>query len=169
MLIPDADNADGKHAYARVAAQLRAALLSNAMPVGARLPNEMQLAEIFEVSRATVREALRSLAADNLITTRKGVTGGSFVSEPSVHQLSQRLQVGLKLLTSATNLSVDQFMELRTSLEVPAARAAAERRTEEELEPLASTAPSKVSSLADEKHYNLNRDFHFVIIGRHSP
>jgi DNA-binding FadR family transcriptional regulator len=161
---------DGRFAYQRVAIQLRSAILSQAMAVGAKLPNEIQLAEIFSVSRATVREALRNLAADNLIVTRKGATGGSFVAEPSIEQLGERLQVGLALLTSATNLSLEQFMELREYLEIPAAREAAVRRTPQELDVLTLTTPSNSKTLADAKHYSLNRDFHFVLIEMcHNP
>ena len=44
---------------------------------GARLPNEVVLAQQFGVSRATVREALRLLTAQSLIRTAKGAGGGS--------------------------------------------------------------------------------------------
>jgi GntR family transcriptional repressor for pyruvate dehydrogenase complex len=161
---------DATFAYQRVTAQLRSAILSQAMPVGAKLPNEIDLAEIFGVSRATVREALRNLAADNLIVTRKGATGGSFVAEPSIEQLGERLQVGLALLTSTTNLSLEQFMELRQYLEIPAARDAAVRRAPEEIGPLILRAPSNSMALPEAQHYSLNRDFHFLIIEMcHNP
>jgi DNA-binding FadR family transcriptional regulator len=160
---PGSGSASGSHAYERVASQLRSAILSQALVAGTKLPNEMQLSEIFQVSRATVREALRNLAADNLIVTRKGATGGSFVAEPSIKQLEERLQVGLSLLASARDLSVEHFMELRESLEVPASRHAAARRTPEELATLDSITPSPGISMDGARHYSLNRDFHFVL------
>ncbi len=55
---------------------------------GERLPNETLLAREFGVSRATVREALRLLAAQNLIRTAKGAGGGSYVTLPTVDHLS---------------------------------------------------------------------------------
>jgi DNA-binding FadR family transcriptional regulator len=161
---------DATFAYQRVTAQLRSAILSQAMPVGAKLPNEIDLAEIFGVSRTTVREALRNLAADNLIVTRKGATGGSFVAEPSIEQLGERLQVGLALLTTATNLSLEQFMQLRQYLEIPAARDAAVRRAQKEIDALTSMAPTNSKALPDAEHYSLNRDFHFVVVEMcHNP
>ena len=55
---------------------------------GERLPNEAVLAREFGVSRGTVREALRVLAAQNLIRTAKGAGGGSFVTLPTVDHIS---------------------------------------------------------------------------------
>jgi GntR family transcriptional repressor for pyruvate dehydrogenase complex len=159
---PGSDTDNG-HAYERIAGQLRSAILSRATPPGARLPKENELAAIFGVSRATVREALRSLAAEDLITTRKGATGGSFVAEPSIEQLSDRLRAGLSMLTPTSAISLEQFMELRRFLEISASRVAATRRTSEEVAILSSAVPSRLDSLSEEEHYHHNRDFHFVL------
>lgn len=48
---------------------------------GDRLPSETDLADHFDCSRATVREALKRLAARNLIRTARGASGGAFVSD----------------------------------------------------------------------------------------
>lgn len=50
-------------AYAQVASQLRDLIVTGQIRTGDHLPNEAELATIFGVSRSTVREALRSLAA----------------------------------------------------------------------------------------------------------
>jgi len=153
-----------RHGYEQVAEQLRSAILSQDFRPGSRLPNENELSEMFQVSRTTVREALRALAAEKLITTRKGTTGGSFVTEPSIGQLTERLQVGLRLLASTTRISLDNFMELRQLLEVPSAGLAAARRTGDDLALLEETIPSPGRALPDQEQYHRNRDFHFVII-----
>ena len=70
-------------AYEVVAEQLRSEILEGARAPGTRLSNEIVLAEELGVSRATVREALRLLGAENLIRTAKGAGGGSFVTVPS--------------------------------------------------------------------------------------
>ena len=54
-----------------------------------RLPGEADLAREFGVSRGTVREALRLLAAHNLIRTAKGAGGGSFVTLPTADHVSR--------------------------------------------------------------------------------
>jgi len=63
--------------YEQVAEQLRTLVVAGTLQPGARLPNEEVLAREYGVSRATLREALRSLAAQDLIRTSKGAGGGS--------------------------------------------------------------------------------------------
>lgn len=50
---------------------------------GDRLPQESELIEVLNVSKGTIREALRGLEAQGLIQTRTGPGGGAFVSEVS--------------------------------------------------------------------------------------
>lgn len=74
----------------RVADGLRAAIAAGDYASGGRLPPESQLATKFEVSRPTVRAALRELEATGLVRTQHGV--GSFVSDaPAVTAGLERL------------------------------------------------------------------------------
>ncbi|GAA4435971.1 hypothetical protein GCM10023170_003400 [Phytohabitans houttuyneae] len=77
-----------------------------------------------------MREALRLLASQHLIVTTRGVTGGSFVAHPSPQDLSDTLSTGLNLLISTATAGLCDLLEVRESLEVPAAAQAARRRTE---------------------------------------
>lgn len=61
-----------KVGYQQVAAEVRAAVVSGGYPPGSRLPSESELAETFGVARGTVRQALATLAAEGLVSTRKG-------------------------------------------------------------------------------------------------
>lgn len=67
--------------YLQVASTLRTAIVRGMYPVGSRIPTEEELCERFLVSRHTVREALRQLRADGLITSRQG--GRPVVVPPS--------------------------------------------------------------------------------------
>ncbi len=58
--------------YLRTAAALREDIVSGTFPVGALLPTEENLCNQFGVSRHTVREALRVLRADGLVSSRRG-------------------------------------------------------------------------------------------------
>lgn len=71
---PDAEEPapDGLPLYMQVAATLRTAILRGIYPVGTRMPTEDALCGRFKVSRYTIREALRQLRADNLITSQPG-------------------------------------------------------------------------------------------------
>jgi DNA-binding GntR family transcriptional regulator len=58
--------------YLRVARALREDIVSGEFPVGAQLPTEENLCHRFSVSRHTVREALRLLREDGLVSSRRG-------------------------------------------------------------------------------------------------
>ncbi|WP_396917466.1 GntR family transcriptional regulator [Mycolicibacterium sp.] len=59
-----------EHRYLQVARALRKEIVDGVYPVGSQLPTEHELCERFEVSRYTIREALRRLRDDNLVTSR---------------------------------------------------------------------------------------------------
>ncbi len=74
-----AGRADGP-LYAQVARTLKDEIVSGAWPVGSQLPTEDELCARFSVSRYTVREALRRLREDGLVTSRQGA--GTVVVPP---------------------------------------------------------------------------------------
>jgi GntR family transcriptional repressor for pyruvate dehydrogenase complex len=148
-----------------VAERLRERVVAGELRTGARLPNEAVLAQQFGVSRATVREALRSLAAQKLIRTAKGAGGGSYVTLPSVDDVSDFLHSSLALMADAEDVTIEELLEARALLEVPAARLAAQRRSELELERLQATIPDEPLSLGAEGQFAYNQDFHLVVIG----
>lgn len=122
------------------------------------------LASDFGVSRATVREALRALAAQSLIRTAKGAGGGSYVTVPSVSGVSDFLQSSITVLADADDVTLEDLLEARELLEVPAARLAARRRSETDLERLYATVPDEPSRLGALEQFTHNRDFHSVLI-----
>ena len=73
----------------QIADQLRAAIVEGRLKIGERLPTEDELAQRFGVSRPSVREALKRLAAQNLVRARRGPSGGNFVVKPSYAELAE--------------------------------------------------------------------------------
>lgn len=72
--------------YHQIVSYLRAEIQSGTFAPGDPLPSEAALQEQFQVSRVTVRRALRELQRDGLVTSKKGK--GSFVTfEPIEHEL----------------------------------------------------------------------------------
>lgn len=61
-----------KRLYRQIADQLRALIEQNEFPVGSRLPAERDLAQRFQVSRPSVREALIALEVEGLVEVRMG-------------------------------------------------------------------------------------------------
>lgn len=120
-------------AYQVLADDLRTRITSGELNPGDRLPTEPQLCERSGLSRSTVREALRLLASQHLIVTTRGVTGGSFVAQPSTGQIGESLSTSIGLLLSHGSLRVRDLIEVGAALEIPAAELAADRRTDEDL------------------------------------
>ena len=85
--------------YRQVADQIRTYLDSGALPVGARLPTERELAEKLNVSRPTIREALIALEVEGRIRIRVG--SGIYVSEPFA--LGDRRRVAVKVIDERGN------------------------------------------------------------------
>lgn len=143
-------------AYQHIADDLRARVLSGALVPGERLPVEAELCIAYGVSRSTVREALRALASQQLVTTVRGVQGGTFIAHPEAGLVSASLETSLGLLAGAEEVDVAELLEARELLEVPAARLAAERRTEAHLELMRGSR--------QEHGFEGNRSFHELIV-----
>ena len=153
-----------RKAYEQVADQLRELIVTGELARGDRLPNETVLAREFGVSRATVREALRLLAAQSLVRTAKGAGGGTYVTLPTVDHVSQFLNSALNLLTAADQVTLEELLEAREALEVPAARLAAARRHEIHVETLQATIPPDPGQLGPTEQFVYNADFHTCVI-----
>ncbi len=70
--------------YKQLVQKLKAQILSGTYPVGTQLPTETELSERFDVSRHTVRAALRQLRDDGLVSSRQGA--GTTVVRPGSSQ-----------------------------------------------------------------------------------
>jgi GntR family transcriptional repressor for pyruvate dehydrogenase complex len=128
----------GPPAYQVLADDLREQITSGRLRPGDRLPTEPQLCAQSGLSRSTVREALRLLSSQHLIVTTRGVTGGSFVAEPSARKIAESLEGGLGMLAASGMFAGAHLLEVRNMLEVPAAGLAALRRTQTHLDELVS-------------------------------
>lgn len=118
----------------RISEQIREAIIEGRVKVDERLPTEEDLAEKFGVSRPTIREALKRLAAQNLIRSRRGPTGGTFVNGPTVEEASQALTTATTLLVGMDEFDLAQVAEARSSLELICCKLAATRRKQDHLD-----------------------------------
>lgn len=158
-----ANKSSRRPAYEIVADTLRVRILAGELTPGTRLPPDSELRVEFGVGQSTVREAIRSLASENLVQTTRGATGGTFVAIPDIGKLSAHLEAGVTLLAAAEGVTVDQLMEVRQLIEVPAAAAAAFRRTESHLEELRATVYHPAGEIGPEVYAN-NQEFHRVLL-----
>ncbi|MHA7867117.1 MAG: FadR/GntR family transcriptional regulator [Salipiger thiooxidans] len=116
-----------------IAAALRDAIVAGRLTVGDRLPSEAELAGRYGVSRPTVREALKRLAAQSLIRTQRGATGGAFVNHISYEAAHEQQITTSTLLLSMNAISFDVACEARFAMERACAPLACTRRTEAQL------------------------------------
>ena len=104
--------------------QIERLILEGKVRPGQKLPSERSLAEEFDVSRPTVREAIQKLEARGLIQRRHG--GGTFVAE---HVGSTFIDPMMAMIQRSPDGTFD-ILELRFALESVAAWLAADRATE---------------------------------------
>ena len=140
--------------------QLREQVLSGQWPVGGRLPAETELAQRLEVGRSTVREAVRALVHAGLLETRQG--SGTYV---------RSLTPGADWEPRLRRAAVLEAYEVREALEVQAARLAAGRRTEADIEALAACLAERERARGDEARFvEANLAFHrSVLAAAHNP
>ncbi len=122
------DPNSSKDLSAQIAQAIRDAIISGQLPVDKRLPSEAELAEQFDVSRPTVREALKRLAAQSLIRTQRGATGGAFVNRLTFEDAYGQQITTSTLLLSMNAVSFETACEARYALERACAPLSAERR-----------------------------------------
>ncbi|WP_433385802.1 FadR/GntR family transcriptional regulator [Micromonospora sp. KLBMP9576] len=151
-------------AYQQVADQLRDRILDGSLASGDRLPTEVELAEIFGVSRSTVREALRVLASKDLIRTTRGITGGTFVARVRFDQVSEYLEMSLGLMSGARDIALDDLLEARECIEVPAAALAALRREDQHVELMRQAVEREKLTRARGTKFREHRNFHGVLV-----
>ncbi len=109
------------HGSRQVLEQIKRSIENRTLGPGARLPSERELAASFGVSRATVREAIQSLASLGLLEVRQGV--GTVVS-PQATTLEDPAY-WLPWLTEHRS-DVMALLQVREALEVKSASMAAQ-------------------------------------------
>ena len=150
---------------AQIAKAIRDAIMSGALPVDERLPSEAELAEQFAVSRPTVREALKRLAAQSLIRTQRGATGGAFVNRLRFEDAYGQQITTSTLLLSMNDVSFATACEARYALERACAPLSAERRTADHLATMRAEAHRQAQpGLTDEAFCASDVAFHRALV-----
>lgn len=146
--------------YESIVKQIQKLITGGTLKPGQRLPPERELADELQVSRTSIREALRALEMMGYLESRVGVGGGTYIKEVSFSNIVSPF--------SETLLQHDDFivdlLEVRLVLEIEVARLAARRRNEKQLKEL-QTAVRQMESEIEEGGTGLNGDnrFHKVL------
>jgi len=143
--------------YEEVAKQIERLILQKLKP-GDKLPSERELAEMLQVSRSSIRDAIRSLELTGMVEPRQGA--GTIVREPSTESLVNPFANALKHRRAL----VGELLDFRKMLEPPlAARAAAHASADEvsEMEEILRRQEAKVSR--GETSIAEDQEFHYSI------
>lgn len=152
-------------AASQISEAIEQMILDGRLRVDDRLPSEGDLASRFGVSRPTVREGLKRLAARNLIRSRRGSSGGSFVSGPSPDELAVTVGTAAALMVATSQVSLDEIATARAEMEAVCCRLAAANRTDEHIAALrAEVEFQRGSAMTDEQFCASDVRFHRVIV-----
>lgn len=119
--------------FENVVDQIQEAILDGRLKIGDTLPSERDLKGMFNISRGTLREALRVLEQKGLIEIKLGVGGGSVVKTVDEGNISE----SLGLLIRSQKVSLSNLAEFREDVESIVAAHAAKRRNPADIEELA--------------------------------
>ncbi|MDY0882252.1 FadR/GntR family transcriptional regulator [Dongia soli] len=146
-------------------ASLRAEIASGRWAIGDRIPPEAKLSDMLQVSRGTLREAVRVLSAAGLLEVRQG--DGTYV---------RNQQDQSELLRRLNHADLHHHFEVRCMLEVQAAGLAAQRHTASDLIRLQQLLAARNDRLSDDNTASVDafvaRDYAFheaVIVAAHNP
>jgi len=121
-----------KRVYHEVADQIEEAIVSGLLKPGEKLPAERELVGRFDVSRRTLREALRIVEQKGLIEIKIGSRGGAFVKDLTTAPISE----SLALLIRSKKISLRELAEFRVDIESLVAGKAAQQATREDVDSL---------------------------------
>jgi len=145
----------------RVAAEIRNAIVRGELTESDSLPAEAHLIARFEVSRPTLREAIRILESENLVKVARGPRGGARVMALNADLVART--VGQTLQSRRATLK--DIMEARLTIEPPAARMAAERRPKEASLRLRKQIIAEYDALGDTPRLaRAVADFHTLVL-----
>ncbi|MEZ5076939.1 MAG: FadR/GntR family transcriptional regulator [Solirubrobacterales bacterium] len=128
--------------YEVVAARLREFIATEKLEPGDRLLPERELAERLGVSRTSVRQALTAMRVMGVVDVRPGA--GIFLVRPPAD-----LVPGLAGAVAEAEVDHPMIWEVREGIEVQAARLAARRRDQRDLEAMESALAAMAGSIAD--------------------
>lgn len=102
-----------KRAFEEICDEIKRLIFTGTLKPGDRLPTELELTSQFNVSRQTVREALRLLETTGFINMQKGGTGGPLIVDTILNTISNSFLDAFQL----RKISVDELTAARIEIE----------------------------------------------------
>jgi len=125
---------------------------------GEKLPNEMEFSFELGVSRTTLREAVKILAAHGILETKRGK--GTYVTE-DIDFSNEKISLES---SCCSKLDFNDLIELRLILEPRIARLAAERGTKEDIQKIKAASRKVVKNIKNNENRRVSEEeFHSAI------
>lgn len=138
----------------QVADKLEKMIEDGEYAVGEKIHTESELMEIFQVSRNTLREAIRSLTSAGVLEVKQG--DGTYVRSNNRFHANMNLEYD--------QVSIEDIKEVRNSLEITIANLAAQRRTDNDLAKITTAFVKRTMSNDTIKENTLaDMEFHMAI------
>ncbi len=144
-------------AYEKVISYVQEQIIKGNIKQGQRLPPERDLAELLQVGRNSVREALRTLSLMGFITSTQG--SGNYVSS----NFEKSMVETMRMLILLDQVDFMEIFELREAIEIQAVVLASKRITDEELDRLKQIMENMRNTTNETYYAFLDQEFHFTI------
>jgi GntR family transcriptional repressor for pyruvate dehydrogenase complex len=147
----------------KVYIQIRDAIAAGRYQSGDKLPTENEFAEIFQVSRTSVREALKLLSGQGLVTVKRGL--GAYVARDQGRSYATDLQ-NIMLHEKKNILELIQIRKILESEAAAWAARAAQPEDINNMEHLLSVAEAMIRDpkFNRQKLNRINTDFHYALV-----
>ena len=144
--------------YEEIVVKVKHMIEKDRLHSGDQLPSERELAEVFNVSRSSVREALRSLETQGYLESRQG--DGTYIARQPVESLVSPLAT---VIFTEKDGQMELF-EMRRLIEPQLAFLAAERATPEEIVMLGKALELQEEAFAKgESGTEVDKTFHYIL------
>jgi GntR family transcriptional repressor for pyruvate dehydrogenase complex len=147
-------------AHEYVAEQVRRQIALRLIKPGESLPSERDLAITFGVGRPTIQHALRLLEAEHLVETRRGRSGGTFVSEMSQEGLGSD---ELIIRVARRPHEIEELLTFRRVIEPAVAADAAQARYDDEMAIIREPFDAMARSTTEPDYMRHDTEFHIAV------
>jgi GntR family transcriptional repressor for pyruvate dehydrogenase complex len=134
--------------------RIKELLTSGELRAGSRLPPERQLAEMFNISRPSLRTALRALSVMGIIRAKPGT--GTFIAD----SLPEVLNEPMHFMMLIHQTSLEELFEVRRTIEAALAECAAQRASDADIALLAIEVQAMRRAIGDPEEF-LKHDIAF--------
>lgn len=157
ILDSSTNNMNSGKAYEKVIDYVKNKILNGELRLGEKLPPERELAQTLDVSRNSVREAIRTLDIMGVLSSQQGA--GNYVSS----NFEKNLVESMAMMFILQEMNYEQLSQLRAGIEIKALDLAVDNKTQEQMLLLKQIVSEMAVSKNEERNVVLDKKLHFTI------